>query len=65
MKLIHLGGRQYQLYDLSTDPDEREDLASDPAKLQPMLDAFARQARHAPRDQRQGRLAGGAMRSTR
>jgi arylsulfatase A-like enzyme len=41
MKLIHLGGRQYQLYDLSTDPDEREDLASDPAKLQPMLDAFA------------------------
>lgn len=41
MKLIHLGGRQYQLYDLATDPDEREDLASDPAKLQPMLDAFA------------------------
>jgi arylsulfatase A-like enzyme len=41
MKLIHLGGRQYQLYDLSADPDEREDLASDPAKLAPMLDAFA------------------------
>ncbi len=41
MKLIHLGGRQYQLYDLSADPDEREDLASDPAKLQPMLEAFA------------------------
>jgi len=41
MKLIHLGGRQYQLYDLSADPGEREDLAGDPAKLQPMLDAFA------------------------
>jgi arylsulfatase A-like enzyme len=41
MKLIHLGGRQYQLYDLKADPDEREDLAGDPAKLQPMLDALS------------------------
>jgi arylsulfatase A-like enzyme len=41
MKLIHLGGRQYQLYDLSRDPDEREDLAGDPAKLQPMLEALS------------------------
>jgi arylsulfatase A-like enzyme len=38
MKLIHFGGRQYQLYDLSVDPDERDDLSSDPAKLAPMVD---------------------------
>ncbi len=37
MKLIHFGGRQYQLYDLATDPDEREDLAGDPAALAPMI----------------------------
>ena len=40
MKLIHFGGRQYQLYDLTTDPAEREDLSGDPAKLQPMLEAL-------------------------
>jgi choline-sulfatase len=40
MKLIHLGGKQYQLYDLSSDPGEREDLSSDPAKLAPMVDAL-------------------------
>ena len=39
-KLVHLGGRQYQLYDLARDPDERDDLAADPAKLQPMVDAL-------------------------
>jgi arylsulfatase A-like enzyme len=39
-KLIHLGGRQYQLYDLASDPDEREDLAGDAAKLTPMVEAF-------------------------
>jgi arylsulfatase A-like enzyme len=38
MKLIHFGGRQYQLYDLANDPGEREDLAGDPAKLAPMVD---------------------------
>jgi arylsulfatase A-like enzyme len=37
MKLVHFGGRQYQLYDLAADPDEREDLAGDPAKLIPMI----------------------------
>jgi choline-sulfatase len=37
MKLIHTGGRQYQLYDLAADPNEEEDLSSDPAKLEPMI----------------------------
>ena len=41
MKLIHLGGRQYQLYDLARDPDETEDLAGDPSKLEPMVQALA------------------------
>ncbi len=40
MKLIHFGGSQYQLYDLAADPSEREDLASDPLKLRPMLEAL-------------------------
>ena len=40
MKLIHFGGQQYQLYDLASDPGEREDLSGDPAKLAPMLDAL-------------------------
>ncbi len=39
-KLIHLGGRQYQLYDLATDPDEKDDQASDAAKLRPMVEAM-------------------------
>ncbi|HTB77470.1 MAG TPA: sulfatase, partial [Polyangiaceae bacterium] len=38
MKLIHFGGRQYQLYDLATDPGETRDLAGDPAQLGPMVD---------------------------
>ena len=38
LKLIHFGGRQYQLYDLAQDPGEVEDLAHDPAKLRPMVD---------------------------
>jgi choline-sulfatase len=40
MKLIHLGGRQYQLYDLSNDPGEKEDLSGDPSKLGPMVEAL-------------------------
>jgi arylsulfatase A-like enzyme len=40
MKLIHFGGRQYQLYDLAVDPAERDDLAGDPAKLGPMIEAL-------------------------
>jgi arylsulfatase A-like enzyme len=40
MKLIHFGGRQYQLYDLASDPDEREDLAGDAARLAPMVQAL-------------------------
>jgi choline-sulfatase len=38
MKLIHFGGRQYQLYDLETDPGETKDLAGDPARLGPMIE---------------------------
>jgi choline-sulfatase len=40
MKLIHFGGRQYQLYDLGRDAGESNDLSSDPSKLSPMLEAF-------------------------
>jgi arylsulfatase A-like enzyme len=38
MKLIHYGGRHYALYDLAHDPDENEDLATDPAQLGPMVE---------------------------
>jgi arylsulfatase A-like enzyme len=40
MKLIHFGGRQYQLYDLAKDPDERDDLSDDPTRLSPMVEAL-------------------------
>lgn len=40
LKLIHSGGRQYRLYDLATDPDETEDLASDAVRLAPMVQAM-------------------------
>jgi arylsulfatase A-like enzyme len=38
LKLIHFGGKNYQLYDLAADPGENEDLARDPAKLGPVLE---------------------------
>jgi choline-sulfatase len=41
MKIIHLGGRQYQLYDLARDPDEKEDLSGDPGQLEPMIQALS------------------------
>jgi arylsulfatase A-like enzyme len=34
MKLIHFGGAQYQLYDLSDDPNEKKDLSKDKEKLE-------------------------------
>ncbi|MGO9833884.1 MAG: sulfatase [Polyangiaceae bacterium] len=40
LKLVHLGGQQYQLYDLEKDPDEVHDLAGDPTKLGPMVEAL-------------------------
>ena len=40
MKLIHLGGQQYQLYDLASDPEERDDLSGDAARLRPMIEAL-------------------------
>jgi choline-sulfatase len=39
-KLIHLGGKLYQLYDLANDPGEHEDLSSDPTQLAPMIEAL-------------------------
>jgi choline-sulfatase len=39
-KLVHFGGRQYQLYDLANDPGEHEDLAGDQAELSPMVEAL-------------------------
>jgi arylsulfatase A-like enzyme len=33
MKLLHSGGYNYQLFDLTSDPDERKDLSSDKDKL--------------------------------
>src|SRR6185437_674218 len=40
MKLIHLGGNNYNLFDLAADPGEREDLAGDRAKFDPVYAAF-------------------------
>ena len=40
MKLLNLGGSQYQLFDLSTDPTELKDLARDKEKLEPMKAAM-------------------------
>jgi arylsulfatase A-like enzyme len=37
LKLIHFGGSRYRLYDLSVDPDEKNDLAGDKDKLDPVL----------------------------
>jgi choline-sulfatase len=38
MKLINQGGASYQLFDLSNDPFERKDLASDKSQLSPVLE---------------------------
>jgi len=40
MKLIHFGGSSYQLYDLSSDPAEKVDLAKNKEILSPIVDAF-------------------------
>lgn len=40
MKLIHLGGTQYQLFDLAKDPNEKEDLSSDKERMAPVLEAY-------------------------
>jgi arylsulfatase A-like enzyme len=39
-KLIHLGGRQYLLFDLEKDPGELHDLSRNKAELEPMVEAF-------------------------
>ncbi len=38
MKLIHFGGSSYNLFDLASDPAEKEDLARDRTKLGPVLE---------------------------
>jgi len=43
MKLLHLGGTRYQLFDLATDPGETTDLSGDPARFEPLrqrMEAF-------------------------
>ncbi len=40
LKLIHFGGRHYELYDLARDPGETQDLAGDLALLGPMVVAL-------------------------
>jgi hypothetical protein len=42
-KLIYSGGTSYQLYDLATDADEKNDLAQDAEKLAPIVAAFETQ----------------------
>ncbi len=41
-KLIHFGANQYQLFDLASDPGEKDDLSPDKDALAPALDAFQR-----------------------
>jgi arylsulfatase A-like enzyme len=41
LKLIHFGGRQFQLYDLASDPGELVDIAGDAERLEPMVQAFS------------------------
>jgi choline-sulfatase len=41
LKLIAFGGRQYQLYDLATDPGELVDIANDGDRLDPMVQAMS------------------------
>ncbi|MBX3187475.1 MAG: sulfatase-like hydrolase/transferase [Labilithrix sp.] len=38
MKLLHFGGKRYQLYDLAADPGETNDLSEDPEKFKPVMD---------------------------
>jgi hypothetical protein len=40
VKLIHAGGYNYQLFDLSADPDEKKDLSSDKDKLKAAISAM-------------------------
>jgi arylsulfatase A-like enzyme len=42
-KLIWSGGKNYQLFDLGTDPEEAHDLAADEARFQPVFGAFQAQ----------------------
>ena len=41
LKLIHFGGRQFQLYDLASDPGELVDIAGDTERIEPMVQAFS------------------------
>lgn len=43
MKLIYAGGKNYQLYDLATDPEELHDLSQDEGAMKRPLEAFQSQ----------------------
>ena len=40
LKLFHLGGPNYQLYDLKRDPEEASDMTGDRAKTKAMIEAY-------------------------
>ena len=42
-KLIYAGGKNFQLYDLAADPDEKNDLSGDESRLGPTKEAFEAQ----------------------
>jgi len=46
LKLLHFGGRRYQLYDLATDPAETQDLSSDEAKLRAATERMQQMRAH-------------------
>jgi choline-sulfatase len=46
MKLIHLGGPQYQLFDLAADPGEKNDLSSDKERVKELADRMTELRSH-------------------
>jgi choline-sulfatase len=45
-KLVHLGGQQYQLFDLAADPAEQTDLSRDPVQFKPMVEQYRTMRAH-------------------
>ena len=41
-KLVDVGGRKFELYDLARDPDEQQNLAGDKAGTAPFVEAMQR-----------------------
>ncbi len=46
MKLIHLGGPSYQLFDLAADPEEKNDLSADKARVKELADRMTELRSH-------------------